>query len=213
MEISNHLIEFELPNAADFTEKCIALYALLTEANSKFNLTRIDSEEGFWCKHVYDSLAIVRYFPFLKTNPLPLADIGCGAGFPALILAAAFPHLAVTAIDSAGKKITFVAEAAKKLGLKNLTAVNGRSTELARKVEWKGKFQVITARAVGSGVIIYADANRMLASGGKFILYKTPNQAEEELPLLRRVKPERKWRMSENFELPDNAGSRTFLYF
>ena len=213
MEIADLLHEFELPEEARFIATCTDIYALLVEANSRFNLTRIDSEEGFWCKHVFDSLAIVRYFPFLKANPLPLADIGCGAGFPALILAAAFPHLAVTAIDSVGKKITFVEETAKKLGLTNLTAVHGRSTELARKPEWQGKFQVITARAVGSGVVIYADANRMLASGGKFILYKTPNQAAEELPLLKRVKPERKWRMTENFELPDNTGSRTFLYF
>lgn len=195
-----------------FWSGCDHLYGLLTETNKEYNLTRIDSYEGYLIKHVVDSLAILKYFPVLSKPGIAIADIGCGAGFPSLILALARPGLRVTAIDSSGKKVAFVASAAESLGLKNLTAFHGRTGEMVHKAEWCGRFPLITARAVGSSVKIYQDAWRMLTEGGRFILYKTPRQAAEELPELQKHKPLRHWRQSETFSLPEGMGERVFIY-
>ena len=92
-------------------EKCSTLYQILSIANEQVNLTRIDSEEGFWIKHVADSLMLGVAFPDLTTKQLRVGDIGCGAGFPSLVLAMAYPNWEISAIDSVGKKTAFVERA------------------------------------------------------------------------------------------------------
>jgi 16S rRNA (guanine527-N7)-methyltransferase len=141
-----------------FTENCRILHAFLEEYNTHVNLTRLTSPEDFCYKHVCDSLSIANVFPEIAEKPLAIADIGCGAGFPSLILAAAFPQLKITAIDSIGKKITFVKLAAEKLQLNNLTAIHGRSNELNCKVEFQRKFDIVTARAVAPSPKIHQQA-------------------------------------------------------
>ena len=109
------------------------LYELVIETNKTMNLTRIVEPEEFRIKHVADSLAIAREFPEFASEYLKVADIGCGAGFPSLVLAMAFPNLKVTPIDSTGKKAAFVDHTAQALGLRNVNVVNGRSCELNRR--------------------------------------------------------------------------------
>lgn len=210
--------DFDLKNfaadhlAADpesFLEKCIVLHKFLTEYNTRVNLTRLTTPEDFCYKHVADSLSITRCFPEIAEKPFIIADIGCGAGFPSLILALAFPQLQITAIDSIGKKITFVRQAAELLGLSNLTAVCGRSTELNCKKEFQNKFDIVTARAVAPSPKICREASRFLRRNGRYIFYKTPTQAAEEAPLLANMKNMR-WENTPVFELPGNAGERLF---
>ncbi|MDD3886442.1 MAG: 16S rRNA (guanine(527)-N(7))-methyltransferase RsmG [Victivallaceae bacterium] len=200
--------------AAAFAGRCEKLRALLVEANTHVNLTRIVGEEEFAVKHIADSLAIARYFPEIASSPLHLIDIGCGAGFPSLALALAFPQLRVTAIDSTGKKVAFVERAASELGIANLKAVHGRSNELAHQRGFRGRFDVLTARAVAPAPVIWGDAEGLSAHGGRFILYKTPVQADEDLPALAKLcgRSGVEWRKTETFELPGDAGCRLFIY-
>lgn len=198
-----------------FTARCADLRRIIAETNQTMNLTRIIEPEEFAVKHVADSLTIAREFPFLTSEYSRVADIGCGAGFPTLVLALAFPNLRLTAIDSTGKKTAFVERAAKELGLPNVQAVHGRSNELNRRPEFRRRFDVVTARAVAAAPIIYLDAcDFVKRKTGKFILYKTPQQAAEDLPALEVAcrKFPVKWRSTEVFDLPENAGQRLFLY-
>ncbi|MPN59066.1 Ribosomal RNA small subunit methyltransferase G [bioreactor metagenome] len=131
------------------------------------------------------------------------------------MLALAFPNLQLTAIDSTGKKVAFVERAAKELGLRNLQAVHGRSCELNCRREFRRRFDVVTARAVAAAPIIYLDAcDFAKRKTGRFILYKTPQQAAEDLPALEIVcrKLPVEWRATDVFELPEGAGQRLFLY-
>ena len=178
----------ERARVADFAaliEKCRTLYAILTVANQTVNLTRITSEEGFWLKHVADSLLLGAAFPDLVSRPLRVGDIGCGAGFPSLILAMAYPAWRVGAIDSVGKKTAFVASAAAGLGLDNLEVITGRTREMGFKSIYQKRFDLLTARAVGPAPVIYGDARKLLADHGRWIFYKTPEQAAEELEIFR----------------------------
>jgi len=192
-----------------FAALCDRFFALLTEANARMNLTRITSRGDFEVKHVADSLSIVRVCPEMAERKWRVADIGCGAGFPSVILAAAFPDLEVSAIDSTRKKIAFVAEAARELGLGNLRAVAGRAVELARTTEFSGCFDLVTARAVATADKLVRECRRMPAPGGRFIFYKTPGQLAE-LDVLKKDR-EFEWQASPVFELPDQAGARLFI--
>lgn len=198
-----------------FAGQCEALRDLLVEANKTVNLTRITEPEEFAVKHVADSLSIAREFPELTTGYGKIADIGCGAGFPSLVLAMAFPNLRITAIDSTGKKTAFVERAIAALGLRNVRVVHGRSNELNCKPQFRHQFDVVTARAVAAAPIIYLDACDFIKRRtGRFILYKTPQQAAEDLPALEIAcrKSPVIWRTTEVFELPGGAGQRLFLY-
>ena len=196
-------------DAERFVRLCGRFFELLSSANTRFNLTRITSREDFEIKHVADSLAMVRCFPELAHGTWRIADIGCGAGFPSAVLAAGFPELQITAIDSTHKKIDFVAEAARELELDNLHPVAGRAVELARLPEFSGRFDVVTARAVATADKICREGRKMLVPGGRFILYKTPGQTDE----ISTAGADRsvRWESTPEFSLPGDAGKRLFL--
>ncbi len=208
-DLSAYAAVCHVKESGEFSGKCRILQAFLEEYNANVNLTRLTSAADFCFKHVCDSLSIAMYFPEIAERPLKIADIGCGAGFPSLILAAAFPQLEITAIDSIGKKITFVKLAAEKLKLNNLTAVHGRSNELNHRIEFQEKFDIVTARAVAPSPKIYRESCKFIKPDGRFIFYKTPQQAAEEKELLAKIK-EAKWENSTTFSLPGNAGERLF---
>lgn len=211
---SNTLMNFDLTAFAKecgvaepekFAQKAELLRDIVLEANNSFNLTRITDPVEFMVKHVADSLAIGRYFPEEIAAAKRVADLGCGGGFPTLVLALAYPHLQVTGIDSTGKKVRFVQETADKLGLGNVNTVHARVEELNRKKEFIRQFDIVTARAVAQGKILAKYASNFPVSGGAFIFYKTPNQAAEDLQTLN-------WQCSEEYDLPLDMGTRVFLY-
>ena len=197
---------------AEWGGKFDRLFEMLTLANREFNLTRIESRRAFDVKHVADSLALLEYFPELPETGLVLADVGTGAGFPSLVLGIARPGWRICAIDSTAKKTGFVRRAAAELGLGNVETVTARACELNRKPEFQRRFHIVTARAVGPAAGIVAETGRMLKPGGRYIFYKTPRSLDGELEALGRKYPAVRWRHSAFFQLPDEAGDRTFIY-
>ena len=198
---------------SDFEAKINRLYELLVEYNKNVNLTRITEYEDFLVKHVVDSLIIAKFFPEFATKNLSIADIGCGAGFPSLVLAIAFKNLQVNAIDSIAKKTKFVQFAADELNLKNIQVITGRSKEMNYRADYKFKFDIVTARAVAKADIIYQEAKNFPKRNGRFILYKTPDQLAEDLPSIRKIDRQHTWKTTEIYELPNQSGSRQFLYY
>lgn len=211
--INNFLSNLKHPpqNIDFFCEQCSRLYPFLCQENKKSNLTRIVSEEDYWIKHVADSLLILDCKPAIAAPGTSVADLGCGAGFPALILAIAFPEISVTAIDSIAKKTAFVANAAEMLELNNLRVVTGRGREMAAKTEWSEKFDFIIARAVSEAKKVFREVRRMLKPSGEIVLYKTPETAEKEICEVRKTASDFIWDISEPCNLPGNQGCRCFL--
>ena len=194
----------------EFVKKCEFLRCFLEEVNKEVNLTRITGKNDFELKHAADSLLLPIVFPELADRELRIADIGCGAGFPSLILALAFPHWQITAIDSIGKKVNFVRQAAEKLGLTNLNAIQGRAVELNRKAEFQKKFDIVTARAVAPSPKLYRETDKFPVKNGAWIFYKTPGQSAEELPELQKMNHIH-WEVSYEISLPGDAGTRLFV--
>lgn len=161
----------------DKAEQMAAYGALVKEANEQFNLTRILSEEEMAQGHFYDSLT-----PFLKgliKAGDKVVDIGTGAGFPGVPLALYEPALSLTLIDATEKKVEFVREACRKLGIENVRAVWGRSEELSLLPEYFEAYDVALARAVARLNILLELSAGFVKKGGLFVAYKGADAREE----------------------------------
>ena len=119
---------------------------LLKEWNEFMNLTGITEKEEVYLKHYYDSLTINKVIDLKEINNL--CDVGTGAGFPGLVLKIVFPNIHVVLVDALNKRINFLNEVIKKLGLTGIETVHARSEDYA--LYNREKFELVTARAVAS---------------------------------------------------------------
>ncbi len=78
--------------------------AELKRWNARINLTALRTDRDMVIRLFLDSLALL---PFLG-DAASLADLGSGAGFPGLVLKIARPEMAVTLVESRGKKAAFL---------------------------------------------------------------------------------------------------------
>ncbi len=167
----NNLTEFATEGLAkcfyDFTD-------ILLEANARFNLTAIREPEDVIVRHYADCLLAQHCFPRGAT----VMDIGCGGGFPTFPLAIARPDLSILAVDSTQKKIDFVADAARKMGLSNVKALCARaeSEEMRR---YREKFDVVTSRAMANMRILAELALPYVKIGGEMVALKGLRGKEE----------------------------------
>lgn len=175
----------------------------VTEQNKSFNLTSITDPAAFTEKHLIDSLACV---PFLKSGS-SLCDVGAGAGFPSFPVAAARPDVSVTAMDSTAKKTDFIAKAAFKFGISNLSVITARAEECVHERE---SFDAVTARAVAPLPVLAELCLPLVKQGGIFIAFKTENEklpSDKSLSLLG-------GRLKETFaySLPSGDGRLLFVF-
>ena len=90
----------------DLIEKLEVYAKELKEWNEKINLTAITDDEGIAVKHFIDSLMLLKYVDIPENSKI--IDVGTGAGFPGLVIAATRPDVKVTLLDSTGKKLKVV---------------------------------------------------------------------------------------------------------
>ncbi len=137
--------------------------AALYTANEVMNLTRVPREDA-WRRHFVDSLLFVDLIP----SGAELLDIGTGPGFPAWPIANARPDVRVTALDSSGKMLGFLATQR----LPNLEIVNDRAEA------WgvRDRFDIVTGRALAPLPIQLEISAPPCKVGGELILMRTPNE-------------------------------------
>jgi len=88
--------------------------------------------------HVADSLSGLE-LPEVR-NARRIADLGAGAGFPGLVLAAALPHARVALVESVGRKCAWLQHATDVMGLANAEVVHARAEEWPAGLDAKIKF-------------------------------------------------------------------------
>jgi 16S rRNA (guanine527-N7)-methyltransferase len=162
------------------------------------------TDERAWQVHVVDSLTGLEV-PELR-QATRIADIGSGAGFPGLVLAAALPSARVDLIESIARKTGFIERAAAAGGIENARALNARSEEVAAATG-REAYEVVTARAVGRLSTLAELASPLLPEGGVLVAWKGKRDADEEAEMGRAaealaMKPER------ILGVGDRAGSR-----
>ena len=106
------LLKQTIPNLTDEAcDKFVAYYDLLIDWNARMNLTAITEPNEVVKKHFYDSLAALPYL----SDGAKAADVGTGAGFPAIPLLIMNPTLRVTLVDSLQKRLTFLEEVSRRV--------------------------------------------------------------------------------------------------
>jgi 16S rRNA (guanine527-N7)-methyltransferase len=153
---------------------------LLLEWNARINLTAITDPRDVEVRHFLDSLSCVLPVPVeQRRETRTLIDIGSGAGFPGLVLALAFPAWRVTLLEATGKKVRFLETVIEELGLGNVSAVTGRAEELAHLTQYRGAFDIATARAVASLPTLLEYCAPFVRPGGMVLLPKKGDMTEE----------------------------------
>lgn len=148
---------------------------LLLEWNQRMNLTRIIEPHEIILKHFIDSIIIANFF-----TASDLADLGSGAGFPGIPLKILRPELNLVLIDSLKKRVGFLEAVIKELNLNQITAVHARFEDIGKNSLYRGRFDIVTSRAVARLPILLEYALPFLKLNGLFIAPKG-SQAEEEL--------------------------------
>lgn len=151
-------------------------YLLLCEKNAVMNLTAIgkngtdgtDGETAAAVLHFVDSLYVLST-GFVKGQVI---DVGSGAGFPGVPVAAA-SSVFVTCLDATGKKADFIAEATAFAGIKNVKALCGRAEELAITPQFREKYDAALSRAVAKLNILCEWCLPFVKTGGFFIAMKS----------------------------------------
>ncbi len=155
----------------DVLSEKLEIYAeLLREWNEKINLTAILDDEGIAVKHFLDCLLVCKYAGFKAGQKI--IDVGTGAGFPGLVIAAACPDTEVTLLDSTGKKLKAVEDIALNMGVKNVRILHMRAEDAGKKPEYREKYDFATARAVAELRVLLEYTLPFVKVGGKFLSLK-----------------------------------------
>ena len=166
MEIGNELAEK------------LRIYAdELKSWNEKINLTAITDDEGIAIKHFLDCLLVSKVADF--KDGARIIDVGTGAGFPGLVIAAAYPDVNVTLLDSTGKKLKAVESIAEQMGVKNVRIVHARAEEAGKNPEFREKFDFATARAVAELRVLLEYTLPFVRKDGFFLSLKGSSAKEE----------------------------------
>ena len=175
----------------DLIEKLEVYAKELKEWNEKINLTAITDDEGITVKHFIDLVFynyLMKCFVLvdLKTGKIThqenskIIDVGTGAGFPGLVIAAARPDVKVTLLDSTGKKLKVVNDIGEKMGLLNYEILNMRAEEAGQKKEYRELYDFATARAVASMPVLSEYCMPYVKKGGRFVALKSVNEEIRE---------------------------------
>ena len=142
--------------------------ALLVRWNATYNLTAVRDPREMVGKHLLDSLAMHAFVDGIAEAGGALADLGTGAGLPGIPLAIAKPSLRVALVESNGKKVRFLREAVRKLGVRNVEVVESR----IEAFDAPGRFDAITARALATLPLIVELGGHLLRPGGVLLAMK-----------------------------------------
>lgn len=100
------------------------LVALLVEENVRQNLVSAASLDAVWLRHVVDSAQLICLVP--RETGSPWLDLGTGAGFPGLVIAALRPECEVLMIESRARRAEWLERARIALGLQRAKIVAAR---------------------------------------------------------------------------------------
>ncbi|MDG5816663.1 16S rRNA (guanine(527)-N(7))-methyltransferase RsmG [Chitinispirillales bacterium ANBcel5] len=154
-----------------YLEKFELYYQWLLEENQKVNLiSRKTDPEDIWTLHFLDSLLAFKLVDFSNKKIL---DFGSGGGLPGIPIAIIYQTSHVTLLDSKKKKIASLKKATEHLKLNNCGFLDSRIEEIPS--DHTSTYDLIVSRSVKMTPRYLEILNRLLAHGGKIVLYKGPN--------------------------------------
>ncbi|HXQ96165.1 MAG TPA: RsmG family class I SAM-dependent methyltransferase [Candidatus Acidoferrales bacterium] len=185
--VDQALVRLGLELTPGMREAIDAQARLLVAWGPIVNLSAIRDPEAIALEHVADSLAAVP--PLLdhlagrrtRRRAIGLLDLGSGAGYPGLPVAVAVPVATAALVESVSRKAAFldVAALAAERALAahgeepvRVRVVTARAEELARRPDHRGRWDVVTARAVAPLPALLELALPLVRVGGLFVAWK-----------------------------------------
>ncbi|MCS5735376.1 16S rRNA (guanine(527)-N(7))-methyltransferase RsmG [Herbiconiux daphne] len=123
-----------------------------------------------WSRHIINCAVVA---PLLR--PGTVGDIGSGAGLPGIVLAIARPDVEFTLIEPMERRVAWLEEQRKLLGLDNVTVLRARAEDL----KLHDRLDQVTARAVSAFSKLIPLAAPLLKRGGEMVLMKGAGAAKE----------------------------------
>lgn len=134
------------------------LVELLRRENGRQNLVSTSSLDAVWQRHIVDSAQLLRFVPRETT---PWLDLGTGAGFPGLVIAALRPMTEVILVESRARRIEWLERARRALELGSVSVAGSR-------------LELIQSRPVGAiSARAFAPLPRLLTLSARFSTAET----------------------------------------
>jgi len=171
-------------------DRLAAYVALLEKWQKRVNLVAPSTLSDIWTRHIWDSAQLL---PLVPPKTRRILDVGSGAGFPGLVLAAlcdAECHL----VESDQKKAIFLQTVVRECGIAATI-----HTARVESLPFLGA-DIITARALAPMDRLLRLLDGQLAPGTRCLFLKGA-RAEAELAALG-ARPDLSWRLSPSLTNP-----------
>ncbi len=159
--------DLAFPVPRETVERLETYRRLLAEWSERMNLVGPKELDQFWSRHALDSAQLLKFAPQAKK----WVDLGSGAGFPGLVVAAFMADQAgasVHLVESTGKKAAFLRAVAEEARLP--VQVFNERIEAFRA--GKGPYDAVTARALAPLPRLIAYAKPILDRGAIGLFHK-----------------------------------------
>lgn len=157
-------------------ERIACLIALLAEENARQNLVAAASLPVVWQRHIVDSAQLLTHVT--RETSGPWLDLGTGAGFPGLVIAALRPDCEVVMVESRARRVEWLERARIALGLDHARVVGARLELVESR-----PFSVISARAFAPLVRLLDLSARFSTKDTLYLLPKGRSAQQELLEL------------------------------
>lgn len=178
---------------------------LLRKWGRRINLSSVLTDREIIIKHLIDSLTVAEFMP----PGSKVIDIGTGAGFPGIPLSIYDPSLNVTLLESVGKKVAFLKDVKRSLGLGGIDIRHGRAEEIDRGM--RGDFDRVTFRALGSIGAIVPLGTPYLDIEGEMVIMKGPRGKKEWEDYANRYPQDMEILLTKEFQLPFSGEKRVVI--
>jgi 16S rRNA (guanine527-N7)-methyltransferase len=158
-------------------EVFIRYMEILLEKNKRINITSITDRNNFIIKHFLDSLTCFAACDF--QGRIRVMDVGTGGGFPGLPIKILRPHIELTLLDSAKKRIDFLKDLLVELRIGGVRLIHGRAEEYGRNKDFRETYDVVVSRAVAPLKVLAEYCLPFLKKGGIFIAQKAKDAVSE----------------------------------
>jgi 16S rRNA (guanine527-N7)-methyltransferase len=187
--IRRALGEFKIPAFDDQVLQIQQYIKILLTWNEKVNLTAIRDPLEILYRHFCESMYAAEAISLQNGR---LADVGSGGGFPGLPLKIMRPELQVFLVESNIKKVTFLAEVIRELGLNGAQVLARRYEELGEEV---APLDYVCSRALGEFPAFLEWAKSQQIAAKQVILWIGGRDLEE-------IQKIQTWDWSEPIEVP-----------
>lgn len=170
-------LKLNIPYNDDIIKAFLEYKNIIEIQNETMNLTAIKDDTDFIIKHFADSVSPISVFDFKEGSSI--IDVGTGAGFPGIPLKIVRNDLSLTLLDSLNKRVNFLEDTVKKLGLHDVTCIHARAEDGGKDELLRESFDIATSRAVADLSVLLEYTLPFVKVGGYAVLLKGSRYKEE----------------------------------